>query len=128
MNAQLQTVWRGKSIPAHVDPKAVESKAAKHPAQKRLSDAAMAQIELCDDPLPTVRKTKNVSKYQPYFEALRTGERSCVKCPPKATSPIASGLRKYLQRRGEMGAYSIQTVSDYGDGRGRVWLVERGEA
>lgn len=30
---------------------------------------------------------------------------------------------KYLERRGEKGKSAIKSVSNYGDGKGRVWLL-----
>lgn len=86
---------------------------------------AVDEIELCDDPIPANRITSVQSKYMPYFEGIRAAnsEEKAIKCHPGAVGSIASGLRKYLERRGEKGKFAIKSVSNYGDGKGRVWLL-----
>ena len=106
----IQTAWIPAAKPAN----------AKSPT--RLS---VDEVELCDDPIPANRITSVQSKYMPYFEGLRAAnsEEKAIKCHPGAVGSIASGLRKYLERRGEKGKFAIKSVSNYGDGKGRVWLL-----
>jgi hypothetical protein len=80
------------------------------------------EVELCDDPIPANRITSVQSKYMPLFEAIRANSKKAIKCHPSAVGSVSSGLRKYLERRGEKGKFSIRSVSNYGDGRGRIWL------
>jgi len=103
----IQTAWIKTSKPAN----------AKSPTRLNVDE-----VEICDDPIPANRITSVQSKYKRYFEIVRANDRKAIKCHPGAVGSIASGLRKYLERRGEKGKFTIRSVSNYGDGRGRIWL------
>jgi len=76
-------------------------------------------IEITDEP---VQKSRPVTggKYQTLFQKLKPGQ--CLKVPPPHVGSIQNALRKYLkQNQIEL---PVRTVKNYGDGLGRVWLIE----
>jgi hypothetical protein len=59
-------------------------------------------------------------KHEQTFRTMRPGQ--AVKCAPNEVSSIASAMRRFIERTGA-NAY-VKTVPDYGDGMGRVWMME----
>jgi len=86
------------------------------PAAKRTDAAALT---ICKDPIPSYRAVVG-SKYAPIFAKLRPGE--AIKCKPEEVGRIANSLRKYIEQGHAKGA--VKTIKNYGDGMGRVWLIE----
>lgn len=77
-------------------------------------------LSLCSDPLPT-GKMKPGSKYDAIFkDALATGK--TIKTPPGAAAAVSNMLRTWLERNGHK-TYTTRSVGNYGDGMGRVWLL-----
>ncbi len=84
----------------------------------------LGDLSICSDPIPEHRKLVG-SKYDELFAKLKPGE--AIKCPPGAApARIATSLRKYLERNKI--AADIRTCADYGDGKGRVWLLNKPKA
>lgn len=77
-----------------------------------------ATIEICDDPLPGSRASCG-NKYEALFSNMKDGQ--ALKCQPIEVNRIANGLRKWIQDKKIKGA--VRSMTDYGDGKGRVWLV-----
>jgi len=59
-------------------------------------------------------------KYDQTFLAMRPGQ--AIKCAPNDVSSIASAMRRFVVRTGAN--VCVKTVPDYGDGMGRVWMME----
>jgi hypothetical protein len=79
-------------------------------------------LSFSDDPIPSHRYVVG-SKYDGFFAGVKVGG-PAIKCPGgKAAAKIATALRKYTERKGIQ--CDIKTMSDYGDGFGRVWLLEK---
>lgn len=78
-----------------------------------------AALEICDDPLPTGRASSG-HKYGTVFATLKLGQ--AIKCAPADVGRIAGALRKFVDLKGMRA--SIRTIKDYGDGKGRVWLLK----
>jgi len=76
-------------------------------------------LQICKDPLPTHRASCG-NKYAPIFEKLKHGE--AVKCKPEDVNSVCNSLRKFIQMGGKTG--SVKSMKDYGDGFGRVWLLQ----
>lgn len=76
-------------------------------------------LMICNDPLPAGRASPG-HKYAAIFGALKPGQ--AIKCAPDEVGRIGSALRKWLDTKGKDGV--IRTSKDYGDGRGRVWLLK----
>lgn len=103
--------WPGTPAPA---PKAAKVAVPYVPTK-------VEDLSLCDDPLPSARINLG-NKYGTLLsEALHTGR--AIKTPAGGAQRIASAARKWLPANGHKG-YAIRTVSDYGDGFGRVWLIK----
>jgi hypothetical protein len=82
----------------------------------------IASLSLSNDPIPTHRKVVG-SKYDDFFASLKIGG-PAIKCPAgTAASKLATALRKYAER--QRWTCDIKTMSDYGDGFGRVWLIAK---
>lgn len=82
-------------------------------------------LSFSDDPIPAHRKIVG-SKYDEFFSGVKVGG-PAIKCPGgTAAAKLATSLRKYVERRGMQ--CDIKTMSDYGDGFGRVWLLEKKES
>lgn len=80
-----------------------------------------AELSICADPIPEHR-TVIGSKYDAVFSNLKPGQ--ALKCPPGAApGKLATSLRKFIEKRGMN--CDIKTMSDYGDGFGRVWLIAK---
>lgn len=80
-------------------------------------------LEICDDPLPAARASCG-NKYEPIFKAMKLGQ--AIKCQPTEIGRLGGALRKYVEVH-KIKA-NVKTIKDYGDGRGRVWLLALPEA
>lgn len=77
-----------------------------------------ATIEICNDPIPSHRASCG-NKYEAILSALKVGQ--CIKCQPAEVGRMSGALRKWVQDKKIKGA--VRSMKDYGDGKGRVWLV-----
>jgi len=77
------------------------------------------QLSICNDPLPNHR-AKPGGKYDEILKNLKVGQ--CIKCPPADVGKITGALRKFIGEGGDVKG-AIRSMSNYGDGMGRVWLV-----
>lgn len=75
-------------------------------------------LVICDDPLPSHRAVYG-NKYAPIFKTMKLGQ--AIKCTPSEVGPIALALRKFVEVN-KLKA-KIASTKDYGDGRGRVWML-----
>lgn len=85
-------------------------------AQKR-----SGELIPCNDPPPTSTLGPRTSKYAKHFESLAVG--GGLKCDIGQTGPVANAMRTWIKKTGRKGV-GVISVSDYGDGKGRVWLVK----
>lgn len=89
-----------------------------------MTAAEMAGLSICNDPLPQKRLIEGV--YEQIFKELKPG--NAIKCPKEKVNSIASGLRIYIEKIGKAGVLSVKSVGNYGDGMGRVWMLEKEKA
>lgn len=80
----------------------------------------VSTLEIADDPLPSHRASPG-HKYDDLFDRLKYGQ--CVKTEAGRADKVGQALRTYLKRKAKKGAVKI--MSDYGDGKGRVWLIQK---
>jgi hypothetical protein len=73
---------------------------------------------ICDDPLPTSRLHAG-KKYEPTFERMRLGQ--SINCASDQVGHVSGAMRKFVQVRKLQAV--VRTVKNYGDGRGRVWML-----
>lgn len=78
------------------------------------------ELVICNDPPPSSTLGPRVSKYYAKFESLPVGQ--CLKCSKEKASPVANAMRAWIKKTGRKGV-GVISISDYGDGKGRVWLV-----
>lgn len=92
-------------------------------SKKRPPSVQMRSDELvpCNDPPPTSTLGPRSSKYTKIFESLPVGRG--LKCDIGKTGPVANAMRTWIKKTGRKGV-GVISVSDYGDGKGRVWLVK----
>jgi hypothetical protein len=108
--ANHRNPWTGQAMTKDNKPKA--------PAGKPID---LKLLSICDDEMPTER-AKPVSKYEPLFSKMKIGQ--AIKCPAGSTAAkLANSLRTHADRHGI--ECVIKTMSDYGDGFGRVWLLAK---
>lgn len=69
---------------------------------------------------PRTARVGHEYKHEQTFRAMRLGQG--IKCAPNEVSSIASAMRRFIERTG-VNAY-VKTAPDYGDGMGRVWMME----
>lgn len=81
-------------------------------------------LEICNDPLPAGRASSG-KKYDATFSALKPGQ--AIKCTPADVGRVAGALRKWLEQKGSK-TDTVRTIKDYGDGKGRVWLLKAPKA
>lgn len=80
----------------------------------------VSALEFCDDPLPDSRKTVE-SKYAATFKfAFENGK--AVKCASESASALRNAATKWCEVN-RIKDVVIRSTSDYGDGFGRVWIV-----
>ena len=77
-----------------------------------------ANMVICNDPIPTHRASPG-SKYEPLLSALKIGQ--AIKCEPGDYLQLVNGLRSWIKRKQIKG--TVRSMSNYGDGMARVWLV-----
>lgn len=88
---------------------------------KKASHIDLSALKLTNDPLPTVRVATG-SKYEALFtQAMRAQQ--AIKTPAGRAAGISNAARTWLRRHGHTN-YTTRSVSDYGDGHGRVWIVD----
>jgi hypothetical protein len=75
-------------------------------------------LEICDDPLPAARASCG-NKYEPLFKAMKLGQ--AIKCQPTEIGRLGGALRKYVHVN-KINAH-VKTIKNYGDGKGRVWML-----
>lgn len=75
-------------------------------------------LVICNDPIPGHRASSG-NKYEAVLLSLKHGQ--CVKCAPGEVGGVAGALRKLIEHKKLTG--TVRTMKNYGDGRGRVWLV-----
>ena len=75
-------------------------------------------LVICDDPLPTHRASCG-NKYEPTIKAMKVGQ--AIKCLPSEVGRVAGAMRKFIKTNNM--AATVKTIKDYGDGKGRVWMV-----
>lgn len=75
-------------------------------------------LEICNDPLPAARASSG-KKYEPTFKAMQPGQ--AIKCLPSEIGRIGGAMRKFVEVN-KLNA-QVKTIKDYGDGRGRVWML-----
>ena len=79
------------------------------------------ELVICNDPPPSSTLGPRVSKYYAKFEGLLVGQ--CLSCSKEKASPVANAMRAWIKKTGRKGV-GVISISDYGDGKGRVWLVK----
>ena len=98
-------------------PAASASKKRPPPSARKRS----GELVPCNDPPPTSTLGPRTSKYAKHFESLAVG--GGLKCDIGQTGPVANAMRTWIKKTGRKGV-GVISVSDYGDGKGRVWLVK----
>lgn len=96
---------------------------AAHMVKQPMKRIDPSTLEVCDDPIPGHRASCG-NKYETVLKSLKYGQ--CVKCAPSAVGGVAGALRKMIELGKVKGA--VRTMKDYGDGSGRVWLMEAPKA
>jgi hypothetical protein len=82
------------------------------------------ELAITSDPIPDARSLP-VSKYDALFRQLEVGQ--CVVCEPDSAPKVKAGLDKWLKNHG-MKHLTSKAMSRYPtDGKGRVWLIEKGK-
>ena len=77
-----------------------------------------ATLEICNDPLPTHRASAG-NKYAEILKAIKPGQ--CIKCSPEEIGRVQGAMRKFVQTH-NINA-TVKTIKNYGDGKGRVWML-----
>jgi hypothetical protein len=80
----------------------------------------ISTLEICSDPLPSHRASPG-RKYDALFDTLKPGD--CIKTPEGMADKVGQALRTYIVRKKKVA--SVKIMSDYGDGKGRVWLLPK---
>ena len=109
MKADVKTVW---------------ATPAQKKALRRVDSVQPDELSICNDKPPVTRLPYR-SKYATMFEQLKPGQ--ALRCQAGHAQAIATSLRKWLDDKGMRDKYRVQTVKDFGDGMGRVWLLEPGQ-
>lgn len=77
-----------------------------------------ATIEICDDPIPNHRASCG-NKYANILSNMKLGQ--AIKCAPSEVGRMSGALRKWVIDKKIKG--TVRSMKDYGDGKGRVWLM-----
>lgn len=80
------------------------------------------ELVITNDPPPRTTLGPRSSKYVDRFEKMKVGQ--SLACSKEKTGVVASAMRTWLKRTGR-DDLSVVSMSDYGDGKGRVWLVAK---
>lgn len=91
---------------------------AAHMVKQPMKRIDPSTLEVCDDPIPGHRASSG-NKYETVLLSLKHGQ--CVKCAPSEVGGVAGALRKLIEHKKLTGA--VRTMKNYGDGKGRVWLM-----
>lgn len=78
------------------------------------------ELRICDDPPPRTTLGPRTSKYIESFENLPVGKG--LVCSKEKASAVAAAMRTWIKKTDRKGL-GVVSVSDYGDGKGRVWLI-----
>jgi hypothetical protein len=81
-----------------------------------------SKLKISDDPLPAGRAQPD--KYADLWKRIKPGQ--CVVCAPEHTGKIANAMRKHVRVAGLN--CIVRMTNDYGDGRGRVWMLANPKA
>ena len=76
-------------------------------------------LQICDDPMPASR-VHTGKKYEALFAKMTLGQ--SIKCAPSEVGQVSGAMRKFLERNPSIKAV-VRTVKNYGDGKGRVWML-----
>lgn len=87
---------------------------------KTSTPADLSQITVCDDPLPNHRALP-CGKYDAILAKLKVGQG--IKCPPADVGKVSSAMRKWIATN-KINA-TVRSMSNYGDGMGRVWMLHK---
>jgi len=91
------------------------------PKNKKPAHINLDDLKLTDDPLPTARVSTG-SKYEALFTlAMKSGK--AIKTPARRAAGVSNVARMWLRRHGHT-SHTTRSVSDYGDGHGRVWIID----
>jgi len=77
-----------------------------------------ALLEICNDPIPSHRASPG-NKYEAVLKTMKIGQ--CIKCPPGAVGSVSGAVRKWI-RVNKLPA-TVKSMTNYGDGLGRVWML-----
>lgn len=75
-------------------------------------------LEICDDPLPSHRASVG-NKYEATIKAMKIGQ--AIKCLPSEIGRVSGAVRKFITVNKVKA--KVKTIKDYGDGKGRVWML-----
>jgi hypothetical protein len=75
-------------------------------------------LEVCDDQVPAHRVSFG-NKYESILKTMKLGQ--CIKCKPDEIGRVAGAMRNYVAAK-KINA-TVRTIKDYGDGKGRVWML-----
>ena len=78
------------------------------------------ELKICSDPPPRTTLGPRTSKYADIFESLEIGKG--LECSSEKASVVATAMRTWIKKTGREGV-GVVSMSDYGDGKGRVWLI-----
>jgi hypothetical protein len=78
-----------------------------------------ATLLICDDPIPTHRASSG-NKYGALLEKMKVGQ--CIKCLPADVGRMSCAVKKHIETK-KIKA-TVRTMSDYGDGMARVWMIQ----
>ena len=108
--------------PFHAPPvkPATQPKAKKQPRKP----IDLTLLSLCSDPIPEHRRVENkMSKYAPLLKRMHAGE--CIKCPSNQVTTIVKSIVRVARRH--YPNHELRSMSNYGDGMGRVWMLPKPE-
>ena len=77
-----------------------------------------ATLVICNDPIPAHRASPK-NKYHAIFNGMKPGQ--ALKCEPYNVNRVANALRKHIETKALKCV--ARSITDYGDGMGRVWLM-----
>lgn len=95
-------------------------KASTMATRKPAAAVDLAKLRIADDPLPQGRLSGR-NKYAEVFRKLKLGQ--CIVCDKDDADRIAAGLRKWMADEKIVGL--VKLTRDYGDGKGRVWMLAK---
>jgi hypothetical protein len=82
------------------------------------------ELVISSHPIPEIRSVP-VSKYDALFRQLKVGQ--CVVCEPDSAPKVKAGLDKWIKNQ-MLKHLTSKAMSRYPtDGKGRVWLIEKGK-